>query len=209
MSSKEYVFGKSRTSKQLQISKNEVENKSKNGNENGNENETGNGNGNENGNKGIKNIILSQYDKYIYLKNNDQKIKKLSQDIDRVSLEIINNVGILQNMKDKPKDQIEAVNVKTGHLNILSKKLKDDYNTILHEELKELYERWPDIYEMVVEGTSRETLEDALTVFESYSRGELTAKQSVRQGGQYMRKKYNLPEDFLNEEALDEYAKDL
>lgn len=201
MSSKEFVFGKSRTNKQVAVA--HLNNSEKFCENNDEKQEM------SSANSGVKNIILSQYDKYMHLKSNDQKIKKLSQDIERVSLEIVNNVGVLQNMKDKPKDQIEAVNIKTGHLNILSKKLKDDYNTILHEELKELYEGWPDIYDMVIEGTSRETLEDALTVFESYQRGELTAKQSVRQGGQYMKKKYKLPEDFLNEDALDEYAKDL
>jgi len=204
MSSKEYVFGKSRAKSQLRIT-NEDDKKETNDEGNNKNNKTTN----KNKSDSIKDIILSQYDKYIYLKNNDVKIKQLHADIERVSLEIVNNVGVLQNMIDKPKDQVEAVNIKTGHLNNLSNKLKGEYNDILHTELQELYTGWPDIYEMVIEGTDRETLVDALTTFESYKRGDLSAKQSVRIGGQFIRKKYKLPEDFLNEEALDQYAKDL
>ena len=75
----------------------------------------------------VKSIILDQYDHLIHLKIHDDSVKNLSYSIERVSLEIINNVSILQSMKEsKNKEEIEKVNVKLGQLNILSKKLKDE-----------------------------------------------------------------------------------
>jgi hypothetical protein len=164
----------------------------------------------ENSEQSVKSIILDQYDHLTHLKTHNDSVRNLSHSIERVSLEIINNVSILQSMKEsKDKENIERVNVKLGQLNILSKKLKDEYNNILHTELSPLYEGWPEIYNMVLEGTDRVTLEHVLTVYEQYKSGHVTPAQAVSSGAQYMKQKYNLPDDFINPEALKDYIKDL
>lgn len=155
----------------------------------------------------IKVIILEEYDKFLNLKLCDKKIKYLSESQEKLSKEILSTFASLQ--KSESKEITAQLSQKLNNLTILHKKLKDEYTELLKTELNVLYNGWPDIFEKIIEGVNRETLEHVLTVFEEYKKGSLNANQAVTQGMDYMSLRYNLPKDFFDKNAVDQYNKNL
>lgn len=154
-----------------------------------------------------KQVILQQYDHYLDLKISNEKVKYLSESQDKLSKEIVATVGLLQQSK-AGQDNIQ-LSQKLNHLTALHKKLKTEYTEIIKDELKILYETWPDLFDKVIEGVDRETLEHVLTTFDEYQKGQLDANQAVGQGMNYMTTKYNLPKDFFNKNAINEFNKNM
>lgn len=154
-----------------------------------------------------KQVILQQYDHYLDLKISNEKVKYLSESQDKLSKEIVATVGLLQKSKAE-QDNIQ-LSQKLNHLTVLHKKLKTQYTEIIKDELKILYETWPDLFDKVIEGVDRETLEHVLTTFDEYQKGQLDANQAVGQGMNYMTTKYNLPKDFFNKNAINEFNKNM
>ena len=154
-----------------------------------------------------KQVILQQYDHYLDLKISNEKVKYLSESQDKLSKEIVATVGLLQQSKAE-QDNIQ-LSQKLNHLTVLHKKLKTQYTEIIKDELKILYETWPDLFDKVIEGVDRETLEHVLTTFDEYQKGQLDANQAVGQGMNYMTTKYNLPKDFFNKNAINEFNKNM
>jgi len=158
-------------------------------------------------NGGIKATIMNQYDRFLGLKISDEKIKYLSETQDKLSKEIIASVGLLQKSTDKTNTA--QLSSKLEHLNALHKKLKEEYTELLKTELSVLYENWPDLFDKVLEGVDRETLEHVLTVFEEYQKGHLNSNEAVNHGIDYMTMKYNLPRDFFDRNAVDQFNQNL
>jgi len=155
----------------------------------------------------VRSIIMQQYDYFLNLKISNEKIKYLSETQDKISKEIISNVGLLQ--KAPSKDVSNQLNTKLNNLTALHKKLKSEYTDILKTELNILYENWPGIFDKIIEGVDRETLEHVLTVFEEYQKGHLDSNEAVGQGIDYMTMKYNLPKDFFDKNAVDKFNQNL
>ncbi len=151
--------------------------------------------------------IMQQYDHFLGLKLSNAKVKYLSESQDRMSKEIVATVGLLQKSTSK-EDNIQ-LSQKLNHLTTLHKKLKTEYTDIIKDELKILYENWPEIFDKIIEGVDRETLEHVLTVFDEFQKGKLDANQAVGQGMNYMTTKYNLPKDFFDKNAINEFNKNL
>ena len=158
-------------------------------------------------NGSIKATIMQQYDRFLGLKISNEKIKYLSETQDRLSKEIVANVGFLQ--KSAEKTETAQLSSKLEHLNALHKKLKEEYTELLKTELSILYENWPDLFDKVLEGVDRETLDHVLTVFEEFQKGRLDSNEAVNQGIDYMTLKYNLPRDFFDRNAVDQFNQNL
>ncbi len=154
-----------------------------------------------------KNLIMQQYDQFLKLKLSDTKIAYLSKTQDQISKEIIATVGILQ--KSTEKEETAKLSARLEHLNTLHKKLKEEYTQLLKIELNLLYEGWPDLFEKILEGVDRETLEHVLTVFEEFQKGNLDSNGAVNQGIDYMTMKYNLPRDFFDRNAVNQFNESL
>src|SRR5439155_22392000 len=113
-----------------------------------------------------------------------KRVKYLSETQEKISNEILNNVGLLQ--KSPTKEVATQATIKLNHLTALHKKLKDEYTEILKTELKILYENWQGIFDKIIEGVDRQTLEHVLTIFEEHQKGRFDANESINQGINYM-----------------------
>lgn len=153
----------------------------------------------------ISKLILEQYDHYINLKNNDSILSNLSRSIETISSAIVSNVGVLQSL---PKgNEAEKINIKLGVLNTEHTKLKSEFDSIVKVELSIIYEHYPDLFEMIINGLDRNTLENVLNAFSEFSKGNISKTEAVSKGVSFMTTKYSLPKDFFNPDALTEYTK--
>ena len=155
----------------------------------------------------VKKIILEQYDKFLNMKVLNEEIKYLSETREKLSKEILSTFSCLQ--KTESIEISRELNQKLNNLTTLDNKLKDEYRGLLKTELNILHDNWPDIFEKVIEGVDRETLEHVLTVFEEYQKGHLNDNQALSQGMDYMTLKYNLPKDFFDKSNIDQFNKNL
>jgi hypothetical protein len=155
----------------------------------------------------VKETILSQYDHFVELKKSNEKINHLSDSQEKISREITEAFGVLQKATDNEK--IKQLNDKLNYLTALHKKIGAEYDEILKKELDVLYQNWPDIFEKIIKGIDRETLENVLTAYEEFQTGQISANQAVIHGMDYMTQKYNLPTDFFNKSAVDQFNKNM
>ena len=153
--------------------------------------------------KKVKQTIMQQYDKFLDLKVQNERCRYLSETQDKISKEIVENFKLLKGCSDP--DQSTQLQNKLEHLNNLYTKLKTEYTEFLQKELDILYDTWPDIFEKIIEGVDRATLEHVLSVYDAMQNGQLTENQAVGQGIDYMTMKYNLPPDFFDKGAIDQY----
>lgn len=153
----------------------------------------------------IGEMILNQYDHYITLKTTDSKLSKLARNIEAISAEIVSNIGLLQSMEKG--EEAERINVKLGILNTEHSKLKSEFDSIIKVELSILHEHYPDLFEMIINGLDRTTLENALNAFTDFSKGKISKTEAISKGVSFMTTKYSLPKDFFNPDALTEYTK--
>ena len=151
----------------------------------------------------VKEIILGQYDHLTQLRRTDPQIKYLSETQEKISQEIVDNVARLQ--ASPSSEEATQLNVKLNHLTDIHKQLKAEYTVLLQQALAPLYTQWPGIYDKVLEGINRQTLEHVLSVFEDYDKGRLDSNQAVNQGVDYMTMTYNLPRDFFDRNAIDQF----
>lgn len=157
--------------------------------------------------KGIKHTILDQYDRFVQLKQTDSKIRYLAETQEKISKEIIAMVGLLQNTPDVAKQH--QLNNQLNHLTDLHNNLKTEYTQLLKTEFSQIADTYPGIFDKLIEGVDRNTLEHVLTVFDEYGKGNLNSKEAVTQGIDYMTAKYHLPPDFFNKDAIDQYNQSL
>jgi flagellin-specific chaperone FliS len=141
------------------------------------------------------------------LKMTNEKIGYLSTSQDKISREITAAFNDLQ--KSTSIEMTKELGNKLNYLTDLHKKLKVEYNEILQRELSVLYKNWPDIFEKIQEGIDRETLDNVLTVFENVQNGKMSKNEALSNGMDFMSKKYNLPSDFFNKNAVDTFNKNM
>lgn len=153
----------------------------------------------------IKDVILQQYDKFLDLKLKNSKILYLSQTQEKLSSEIITLVSQLQGITDS--SQSAEIQVKLEHLNSLYNELKEEYTQLLSTELNVLKSNFPGIFEKIIEGIDRQTLEHVLSVYMEHQKGGLTADQGLNKGMDYLTHKYSLPSDFFDRSATSKYYK--
>jgi len=153
----------------------------------------------------ISSIIMSQYNHFINLKSNNPKFRDLYNEIESISVDIVNHIGSLNKMEKGPL--AETVNAKLKELNQKHKDLNNEYKELLKIELNILYSNWPDLFEQITtgKGIDRSTLEHVLDTFRKYKNNEVSPDKAVDLGVDYMTNKYNLPKDFFNKDALKEY----
>lgn len=155
----------------------------------------------------VKETILAQYDHLMRLKQSDQKIGHLARSQEKISLEITEAFNAFQKAADN--DQIKQLNDKLNYLSTLHKKIKQEYDQIIEKELSVLHQNWPDIYDKIIEGIDRETLENVLTAYEQFKSGNISANQAVMNGMDYMTQKYHLPNDFFNKKAVEQFNQNI
>jgi hypothetical protein len=171
-------------------------------------------NQNKSSKQSIKALVMEQFDQFIQLKEKNQKIKYLSETREQISKEIVAIIGLLQNLskqvdQSNSKEKTLEYNQKLNHLNLLYNQLNKEYTDLLQKELKFLFEGWPDLFEKIIEGVDRETLEHVLTVFEEYQTGRLNENEAVGHGLDYMSILYKLPKDFFDKGAINQFTKKL
>ena len=150
---------------------------------------------------------MGQYDHFVELKQSNERIKYLCETQDKISREITQTFSILQKATDK--SEIHQLNEKMSHLTTLHHQMKDEYETLLKQELSLVYQRWPDLFTKIVEGVDRDTLDHVLKAFDEYQSGHLSADAAVISGMDYMTTKYQLPPDFFNKAAVGQFNKNI
>jgi hypothetical protein len=156
----------------------------------------------------IKATILSAYDHFQALKSDTtQGIGYLAKTQDKISLEITSNITKLQKSTDP--ETTKNLSITLNNLNDLFNKLKVDYELALNadSEMATLKVNFPDIYDKITgtEPPARDTLEHVLTVFEQEKTGKLTQQHAVKQGIQHIKTKYQLPDDFFNQDGVQSF----
>jgi len=154
-----------------------------------------------------KKIIMDQYDHFNQLKQSNERINYLSETQNKMSQEITATFNQLQKSTDV--ENTKQLGEKLNYLTDLHKKLKAEYDDILQKELNVLHQNWPELFEKIQEGIDRDTLEHVLTVFEEVQSGKITKNEGVINGMEYTSKKYNLPSDFFNKNAVEKFNKDI
>jgi hypothetical protein len=152
----------------------------------------------------VKLTILQQYDLYTQLKTSDAKIKYMSESQDNLSKEILSTITLLQKAE---KPDAPALHDKLNHMTEVHKKLKSEFTDTMKDKLNILYKYWPDIFDKVLEGIDRDTLENVLSVYDTFSKGQISDDQAVNLGVDYMTKKYKLPNDFFDRTAVKNFTK--
>ena len=104
---------------------------------------------------------------------------------------------------------MDSINSTLIDLNGQYNMVKEEFDIHVRRELVYSRSNYPDLFEMIIDGVDRTTLEDALTKFELYKQGKITAEMAVRNGVSLTRTQYKVPNDFFNEEAIRDYYKDL
>jgi Zn-dependent metalloprotease len=155
----------------------------------------------------VKDIIMGQYNRFMELKVSNEHLKYLCESQEKISKEITGAVSVLQQATEKT--MIHQLNEKLEHLTTLHKKLQGEYDKILQKELDVVFTKWPGIYDKIKEGIDKDTLENVLTVFDNYQSGKVSANDAVVSGMDFMSKKYNLPKDFFNKSAVDQFTKNI
>ena len=155
----------------------------------------------------LKQIIMSEYDKYTALATTNVESKRLYDRIQELSSIITGYVGRLQNLEKG--QEAERINSTLIDLNGQYNMVKEEFDIHVRRELVYSRSNYPDLFEMIIDGVDRTTLEDALTKFELYKQGKITAEMAVRNGVSLTRTQYKVPNDFFNEEAIRDYYKDL
>ncbi len=152
-------------------------------------------------------IVLRAFDHFTDLKLNNDKVKYLSETQDTLSKEIVDAVNSLQHAEGQI--QTSELTQKLEHLTSLHAKLKTEYTEILKNELAVILSNWPELFDKFIEGIDRETLDHCLSVFEAQMTGRIDSKNAIGQGMDFMKQKYNLPKDFFNKNAIDEFNRNL
>jgi hypothetical protein len=155
-------------------------------------------------NVGLRQFIMTQYDRFTELGRSDEEIVHLQKARDAISLEITRSFTQLQESKDKEVSR--QLNLKLNQLTDQYKKIDKDYLDLLRKHLSDLYAQYPPIFEKIVGGIDRETLDDVLGTFEKYQRGQINANQAVKSGMDFMTTKHHLPPDFFNTNNIDQFT---
>lgn len=156
---------------------------------------------------GVKRVIMDQYDHFIDLKQHNERVKYLVETQEKLSTDITQTFNQLQQSQNK--ETVHQLTSKLNHLTDLHKKIKLEYESILDIELKPLRQGWPDIYDKVIDGIDRETLDHVLTVYDDVQSGKLTADEAILKGMDYMSRKYQLPDGFFNKSAVNQFNKNI
>jgi hypothetical protein len=127
--------------------------------------------------------------------------KDLLAEKDRNSQEITNLFPKIQ--AGGEAEAIKMLSDRIDELNESNKKLDEKYKKGMKRKFRELYKRYPNIYQMLVEGNiASDTLEHVLTAHEKMERGQVSEYKAVSEGMDFMTQKYNLPSDFFNRDAI-------
>lgn len=74
------------------------------------------------------------------------------------------------------------------------------YKELMEKNFKTFKEEYENIYDLAIseEGIDPQTLAHVLSVFKQYQNKRINNNQGMNQGISYMKKKFDLPDDFLN-----------
>ena len=155
----------------------------------------------------LKPLLCNKYRHFLHLKKSNQRIQYLSQTKETISQQIVLKVAELQ--QSQSKAQSNDLSMQLDHLHDLHKQLTHEYTTLLQKELEIVHQNWPGLFEKIIEGVDRQTLEHVLTVYEQYQSGNINQNEAVTQGIEYMTTKYQLPDDFFDKNAIDQFNQNL
>lgn len=157
------------------------------------------------GSKNIKSTILQYYDLCEKLKKTDTSV------IEALSVKQLNSQKITncfdQFQKTNDPNTRRQLSEQLNKMTDEQKNYDSIYRERMRTELQELYQNWPDIFDMVIEGVDRSTLDHVLTCFEKFQKGQISSNDAVYQGIDYITDKYQLPHDFFNKSAVDQFNK--
>jgi hypothetical protein len=143
-------------------------------------------------------VLLSEYDNY----NRAIKttIKEIYDAKTKLSNEIQSYVNLLRNIEDPSK--IKEINSILNNLNEKYNIKRDEFNTVISHIIPTIYNNHPKIYELIEHGLKRSDFCNVLKTFDSYQKGQITEKNALKQGINYAKVNYNVPDNFINEKGL-------
>lgn len=155
----------------------------------------------------IKNKILEQYDLYNKLLNSDKNLQELYLQKNNLSNEILKYYGLLQK-KDADWTTEDTTNLHQilNDLDNQHKNIDQQYQQYLTNQLSWLYQKFPDIYDRMVNGDTpleRTTLEHVLNAFCQSETGQIKKRDAIKSGLDYMKTRHNLPDDFFDYSKID------
>lgn len=159
----------------------------------------------------IKANILDQYDLYFRLLRDDDHLKKLIQERQKHSNEFLKWYALIQS-KDKQwtDDEVRVVNIKLEECDQNHKNSNDMYHKYLQTQLHWLKSHYPEVYDMITDRDpppNRKTLENVLDAYCQNQSGQITRKDAIAKGLNYITETNKLPKDFFDLSQIEAWDK--
>jgi hypothetical protein len=149
-----------------------------------------------------KKLIISSYNTFVSLKNNNEIVKEYIETMDNLSKQIVQNIEYCKKL-----DVIDVeLNDKINNLNLTFNNLKEEYDKLIQKELHELYTKYPVIYEKIVtDNIPIDVLLNVLDTFISFKSGNINKENAVKKGMEFSERKYKLPKNFFDRSKAKDY----
>ena len=139
-----------------------------------------------------------------------EKFKKKNKDC-RECLDIIRNTGDkigaiypkIHNEQYESQEEMQELMMQISLLAEEKRTAEKKYKEIMSEKFQEFKKKYENIYDLATseEGLDQQTLNHVLGTFVNYKEKKISHSQGMNHGIAFMKKKFNLPDDFLNEVA--------
>lgn len=98
------------------------------------------------------------------------------------------------------KEEFEEMTLEISKQSQVRREAERVYREFMEERFADFKTEYENIYDLAIseEGIDRETLNNVLNAFVKYQSGEVSKAGGMNQGIDYMKKKFHLPNDFLN-----------
>lgn len=114
----------------------------------------------------------------------DLGLPELKMEIDRINSDMVLERNIV--FKKTNTDEVRTASMhKLEAMNTRYKELEAKYNNLLRSIEPELFEKLPNVYEMMLKGTDINTVKHVLKTFNDMKNGKITTNQAVNLGIDY------------------------
>lgn len=133
-------------------------------------------------------------------KKKDPKAKEYRQTIKETGDQIGFNYGKIHNEEYTSKEEMQDLMMKVSQYSEEKRNAEKAYKDLMESNFKDFKEEYENIYDLAIseEGIDPQTLNHVLSVFKQFQSKKITNNQGMNQGISYMKKKFDLPDDFLN-----------
>ena len=108
--------------------------------------------------------------------------------------------GKIHNEEYSSQEEMQNLMMNISKYSEQRRNAEKSYKELMQTNFKEFKEKYENIFDLAIseEGIDDQTLKHVLSVFKQYHNKKISSNQGMNQGIGYMKKKFELPDDFLN-----------